>query len=457
MTHNLRLALVPAYLMLCLVLGGASAAGFWVNLLLQLLALPIIIWALLARRSTPMPAAGRQLCLILALMLLVIIVQLIPLPPSLWTTLPGREPIAAGFRLLGQPLPWLPISLAPHETPASALWLLPAIAVTLGIVRLGAFKPKWIAWVIAVFTTVSVGLGALQISGGDPTNWYFYRITNVGFTTGFFANANHMATLLVCTVPFLTALYLNARSRGQSAQTSSGMFVILAGAMTVVVVGVVINTSLAGIGLSIPVVAASILMLISRRKRLPGWSGLVVAALAALAVAIAFSAPFENNLTGTEAKASQESRYTSFTKSLDAARDYMPVGSGIGTFSYIYRMYEDPTGVTQVFMNHVHSDYIEIALETGLLGLAVVLVFLSWWLARTIAIWRSEEPDHFARAATIASAVILAHSLVDYPLRTAAISALFAACCGLLCDPRSYKGVRKKALREDQARHLSAD
>jgi hypothetical protein len=35
--HNLRLAVVPVYLMLCLLLGGASAAGIWANFALQLL------------------------------------------------------------------------------------------------------------------------------------------------------------------------------------------------------------------------------------------------------------------------------------------------------------------------------------------------------------------------------------------------------------------------------------
>ena len=40
--HHLRIALVPAFLLLCLVLGGASAAGIWSNMLLQLLAIPLI-------------------------------------------------------------------------------------------------------------------------------------------------------------------------------------------------------------------------------------------------------------------------------------------------------------------------------------------------------------------------------------------------------------------------------
>lgn len=456
MKHNLRLAVVPAYLLLCLILGGASAAGIWANMALQLLAIPIIAWALLARRATPMASAGRQLIVVTLLMLLVIVIQLIPLPPGLWTALPGRESIVEGYRLLGLPLPWLPISLAPHETVTSALWLLPALAVLFGIVKLGGFKAKWLGWVLVVIAAISVLLGALQLVGGRQSITYFYDITNYGGTVGFFANSNHMATLLVATIPFLTALYLGSRRKRRSTQRASGLLVILAGSLGVVIVGIAINTSLAGWALAVPATAASLLMLRPAKKKLPRWGAPLVAILALAAVYAAFSAPFGNNITVSAAQESPESRYSSFTNSIEAAGDFMPLGSGIGTFVTLYPRYEEPTTITRVYVNHVHSDYIELALETGVLGLGVILVFLLWWLRRTVAIWRADEPDQFARAATIASAAILAHSAVDYPLRTAAISALFAACCALMAEPRPK--VRKVATRpEDKARHLSAD
>ena len=458
MTHQLRLGLVPAYLLLCLLLGGASAAGYWANMLLQLLAIPLLFWAAVAERSTPLARPARQLLLLLFLAVLLVALQLVPLPPSLWSALPGREEVVRGFTLLGEPLPWMPLSLAPHRTVASALWMLPAVAVLLGVIRLGTFRSSWLAWVLAIVTIVSVGLGALQIVGGEGSRWYLYTITNFGVTTGFFANANHMATLLVATIPFLAALYLNARARGRSMQRSSGMFVVLAGTLTIVFVGLAANRSIAGIGLAVPALAASFLMILSRRRRLPKWSAVLVVALILGSVAAAFSAPFGNNLTTVEAQRSQDSRYTSFTRTIDAAGDFMPMGSGIGTFGEIYPTREDPADVTRFYMNHVHGDYIELALETGAPGLALILLFLLWWTRRTIAAWTAEEPDYFARAATIASAAILAHSLVDYPLRTAAISAVFAMCCALMAEPRAR--VRRSSRREEEkpaARHLSAD
>lgn len=456
--HALRLALVPAFLALCLVLGGASAAGIWANMLLQLLAIPIILAALLRTPSTPVAAPGRQLLGLLLLLIAVIAVQLVPLPPALWTALPGRGEVAAGFVALGQEPPWLPLSLAPYRTISSALWLLPAIAVLLAVLRLRAYKPGWTAWTIVSVTAVSVAIGALQVGGGTGNPLYFYEITNYGASTGFFSNANHLATLLVCTFPLMTAIYLHARSKGRSMQRSSGLLVILVGAVGVVVVGVAVNRSLAGLGLAVPALAASGLMILSRKRRLPRWAAPAAALSVLAAVAIAFSAQLGNNLTAEEARASEDSRYTSFGRSLGAAADFLPAGSGIGTFQAVYRQREDPTQISRFFMNHVHNDWIEVALETGVPGLIVLALFLYWWARRTIAIWRSDERDPYALAATVVTALILAHSFVDYPLRTAAISALFALCCALMAEPRpAGRVLREESGTRGGARHLSAD
>jgi hypothetical protein len=89
-------------------------------------------------------------------------------------------------------------------------------------------------------------------------------------------------------------------------------------------------------------------------------------------------------------------------------------------------------------------------------GLALLLLFLIWWARRTAAIWRAEEADYYARAATVATAAIMAHSLVDYPLRTAAISILFAIACALMAEPRAATR-RSKERVKDEARHFEAD
>jgi O-antigen ligase len=453
--HNLRLAVVPVYLMLCLLLGGASAAGIWANLALQLLGLALIVYALSVSRRTPIATPSRQLIAIAVLALTLLALQLLPLPPSIWTQLGGREPVAAGFALLGQPLPWLPISLSAYDTRGGLFWTIPAFATLLGIAKLGGYKANWLAWVIVGVVLVSVAIGALQRAGGD---WYFYEVTNFGVGTGFFANANHQATLLIATIPFLAGLYLAGRTRGQSAQRTSGLLVILVGIFVVVLVGLAINGSLAGIGLGVPVVGASALMLWSRKRKVPGWAIALALVAVAGAAYLPFSAPIgSNNLTSAEARTSQLSRYTTFRTTIEAAQDHLPLGSGVGTFIEIYRTYEDPAQVERTFINRAHSDFLEFFLEAGLIAGLIVLLFLLWWVRRLLAIWWTEKPDHLARAASIATGAILAHSIVDYPLRTVAIGALFAACCALMAEPRPRAQRNAEPEPANKARHLSAD
>jgi O-antigen ligase len=457
-----RHLVIPVYLFLCLLLGGASLAGYAANLLLQLMAIPLIALSLLTVRRTPMSQAARRLLVLAGLMVLLAIVQLVPLPPAVWTSLPGREGVAEGYRLLGQPLPWLPITMDPQGALAAFLWLLPALAVLLGIVRLGWFKTSWIAYAIIAAALAGLVVGTLQVASAQ-SSWYFYRVTNFGSAVGFFANANHMATLLVCSIPFAAALLLaprpsSRRSSRHSLQRRSGRYLAAAGVGLILIVGLVLNRSLAGIGLAVPAVGLSAMMLLRRSRMMWRISAIGVGLVTLGALALIFLAPIGNNLTSAEASSSSESRRTSFAVTAQAAGDYLPLGSGLATFPEIYRSYEDPDTVEGPWMNHAHNDLLELALEFGIPGLLLIALFLFWWLSRSVAIWRDpEHGDRYAHAATIAAAAILLHSLVDYPLRTAGISALLAACLALMVSPRERQKRSKHAEPAGAAKHLSAD
>jgi O-antigen ligase len=386
------------------------------------------------------------------------VVQLIPLPPGLWSALPGREPIAAGYRLLGMDLPWLPLSLAPHDTLSSALWLLPPAAVLVGILRLGAHRDLWLGLALVAATFVGILLGALQVTSADVLNspWYLYRVTTNGQAAGLFANSNHMATLMVATLPFLVALY-GARGRsGRRVQASAGKVAMLAVAVVVVVTGIALNHSIAGVGLGIPVAVASLFVRAPIDAR---WTKLGLASVGLvglLAVAAIFLGPVDNNLTAAGADQSSSSRYTSFSNGLRATADHFPLGSGLGTFADVYPAYENQTIVDRWYINHVHNDYIELALETGIAGIILILAFLLWWVGRAIAVWRAPTIDYFGRAASIASAAMLVHSLVEFPLRTSALAAVFAMCVALMAGPRR-RAEDAAAIEAEPggARHLS--
>ena len=419
-------AIVPAYLFACLLLGG-SAQGFWQNALLQLVGLAIIAWAALTPAEA-LERRARPLVILFAAALVIIALQQVPLPPALWDHGP-RVRVGEGFRLLGRPLPALPLSLAPYESLSALLCLIPSVAMFCAVTRLRT-RPAGLAAALVIGTVAGIMLGALQVAGGPESPWYLYRETNPGFAVGFFANANHMADLLVITLPFLAALAVSAKGRDK--QRQSAAFLLLAAAAIVILVGVALNRSLAGYALAVPVLCGSALVMLPRSNRLRLWLVVLAALAAVAAVAALASSTIGGTRLGEEATTSVQSRQVLLSTTGRAIADFMPFGSGLGSFLKVYRLYERPDAVTDEYVIHAHNDYAEIALELGVPGVILLVAFLAWWVTAVFAVWRRGEGGPFARAASVASAAILVHSLVDYPLRTAAISACFAMCLALL-------------------------
>jgi len=73
-------------------------------------------------------------------------------------------------------------------------------------------------------------------------------------------------------------------------------------------------------------------------------------------------------------------------------------------------------------------------LELGLGGIVLIALFICWWIVAAAKVWTSPLSTPYGRAATIASGVILAHSVVDFPLRTSAISAIFGVTIALIAQ-----------------------
>jgi O-antigen ligase len=110
------------------------------------------------------------------------------------------------------------------------------------------------------------------------------------------------------------------------------------------------------------------------------------------------------------------------------------MGSGPGSFWFIYPRYDDlQTG--QLIANHAHNDYLELWLEMRWLFAICAIPVLIAYFFQTWKIWRHGalyrvESTLLARVAGIGLFILLLHCMVDYPLRTTAISviaAIFAA------------------------------
>ncbi len=95
-------------------------------------------------------------------------------------------------------------------------------------------------------------------------------------------------------------------------------------------------------------------------------------------------------------------------------------------------------------------------LEAGVLGAVLILAFVIWLVHASARVWFSDQgpilvnaTSRCVRAATIVLALLLAHSLVDYPLRTTALSVVFAFCAATLVPPRLEQAGAAAIVRDD--------
>ncbi len=457
-------AVVSVYFLACLALGGGTRAGFLSDVVLQLLAVPLLLWAGWRLADLAPEAGGKQARIAMLVCLLVMTVpmlQLVPMPPALWTALPGRADFVSNLELIGLDAGWRPMSMSPRGTWLSALALLPPAAVLLGALQFDYADRRRLAVLFLVFGLVAAGLGLLQVGQGTTSWLRFYAFTNSTEAVGFFANRNHHAALLYSLVPIAAAVSIAAAIRTMRASSlrarraEMGLSVAVLGFASVVVfvAAQAIARSRAGLALTfvalLGAVAMTYAMWASRRaavtevprRSLAGTGRLVL--MAAFGFAVFFGAQIALNRMQDRfaSEIMKDGRVPLARNTVEAVLAYMPLGSGMGSFVPVYQAFEKPTDNFDALINRAHNDYLELWLEAGLIGIVAIVLFIVWLVAASVRVWRQGlqgarlRDNLLACAATLIIALLLAHSLLDYPLRTTAMMAVFALSVAMIIPP----------------------
>jgi O-antigen ligase len=437
-----------------LLLGGGTRGGFLSDTILELIAIPAFLASLATLVALPRSESKQRaewalmLCLAIAALPLV---QLVPLPPWLWTELPNREQMVTVFDLLGRELPWLPISVSPSATWVSVLSLLPPFAIFLGVIQLSYRERRVMSLIFVAVGIVAAFVGLAQVAQGPDSPLRFFAVTNESEAVGFFANRNHFAALLYSLVLFGAAWATNVAYTVGSLSERKNFETSTIATLTACFLGLVIlivtesiTRSRAGLALTIIAIAGALALPLADRRRSSGGVTPVrlILASASLAIVLAVQFALYRILDRFADDPLADSRVTFARNTIAAAKAYMPFGSGVGTFVSVYPIFELPQdAISNAFVNHAHDDLLEVWLEGGVISLCLIAAFATWFLLRSAKIWW-HVPDSIraidlllARAATIVVPLIIAHCAVDYPLRTGAIMAVFAFSCALLIEP----------------------
>jgi O-antigen ligase len=411
--------------------GGASQGHALRLALVELASLPLLVIAGSRLIVSDRWREHRFALGLLAAVVAIPLIQLVPLPPAIWTGLPGRVQMLIALELAGLEPGWVPLSVAPDRTWGSALALAPPAAFFLAVLSLSHVHREWMVQVFLAGAIAGILLGAAQLaSGGDSL--YFWSWTGAGSVSGIFANRNHMASSLLIALPFAVvfgAATLRRRNRRTSALWFGALFAGL------VVVALAAIRSRAGITLFAPVIVVSLLAAwIAAGRGRPGMGLLVLVGSIGAALTTVAVLALPPILERFDTENQLEGRSNRWPRIAEAAQSYLPLGSGIGSFDAVYRSVEPLEELDSTFFNQAHNEYLETWLETGWLGIGVILAFLVWYFRRCWTAWKappSREGD-LQRAASIGIGVLLLHSAGDYPLRTVTLAVVFAMCCGLL-------------------------
>lgn len=380
------------------------------------------------------------------------VLHLVPLPPGLWQALPGRELAVRIDAASGLGNIWRPLSLVPWRTLNALFSLTIPLSVLLLTLRLSPERANRMIYLLIALLFASAVLGLLQVIGGVGNPFYTYRITNLGSAVGLFANRNHNAIFLALGFPLIAASLALAPVAAESvrlrewAGAGAGIllipFILTTQSRAGIVVGAV------GIALALWTYRSPALAAQRRRPRRQIDPRLAFGALASAGIVgltMVFTATNAVERLGRLGQEDNELRLQIWPPIWQLIGDYMPFGSGIGTFVEIYGTAEPTELLQPSYINHAHNDWLEVLLTGGVPAILVLATAISLAVLRGTRALRSARTHHeivLRRLGASICLVLALASLYDYPLRTPALAALFAIGAALLLRADARVGVQ---------------
>ena len=379
-------------LILAFLTGGESREYGWGDAATQLLALPIL---LLAVHAISRSGGGWQRQILLPLALL--------------------GPMAIAVQLV------FDTTSTPWATERALYAWLPPVAVFLGCAALPiSVQRQGLALLIAL-VAASLLLAILQLAAPQDSIFNPFPELRPAFN-GLFANQNHQATALA--IAAILLLTWSARTPSRHGTGSIALAVVRIGLAVLFLVAIPVTGS-RGMAL----IAATMLLALPwangwMYRQVRGKGGGIRRVAIAVAVQVAgFALVTSSTLGWMEVDQLEEIRGTLRDTTAAMARDVMPFGSGIGSFVPWFEAHMPDDLLRPEYYNHAHNEYVQWWLEGGVLGLGwIFLLILGFWWTHPRRAHDAPRPDGSWVGCWLGIGCVLAHSFVDYPLRTPALA-----------------------------------
>lgn len=405
--------------------GGASRIDALGQVAVRFAAALMLVTGLL---WGPRPAFAdvRPVALLLGTTVLLVALQLVPLPPSIWTALPGRD-VFEGLREAGVAVPWRPLAMVPDATVNAVLSLIVPLSVFLLLGMVAVRERTQLLSLCLILIIASALLALLQFSGTGFDNPLIND--SVGQVSGNFANRNHLALFLAFGCLFVP-FWAFGGSRVTVLRGVSAVGLLLLLVLLILAAG-----SRAGLGLGMLALAIGLalvrgsLMRLSRHLPRRGFIAAILGVVGVVGITVVVSlktnrAVAIDRLMDVDLGGDMRSR--GLATVLSMTNTYFPVGTGFGSFDPLFRIHE-PAGLLKLtYFNHAHNDYLETALTGGIAGVLLLAGAIGWWALASVRVWRAPASTE-VRSGRLGSAMlflVFVASAFDYPARTPMIMAM---------------------------------
>lgn len=382
-------------------------------------------WARALGVAVP-PLPGRRLLLGLHLLVLF---QLLPLPPAALRRLSPGSFSFYNDTLLVPLTAWRPISVSPPDT-LRGLAFLAVMTLLYGAVfrEFGEERARRRLCRTVVVTGLLLTVIALvQAVSPDPRRIYgLWKPTFDWAVFGPYVNRSHFAGYLVMAIPLGLGFALEALQSLRRAWTrrrvgwlalgggEGNVFVRRGAEAMVLLVGLLASRSRGGIlGFAVSALALSVA---GRHRRLAVLVGTVAAGLGVAWVGLG------GLVDAFEARGIRGSRLDLWADMLPMARRFPVFGVGFNAFATAYPWYQ--TVWRTDWIGEAHNDYLQVLFDLGLLGAALVLPLLVLLFRRA----RADAAGSPLALGLLASLLgLAAHALVDFNWQIPANAATYVS------------------------------
>jgi O-antigen ligase len=425
----------------------------------------VLIAAALWQRNLSMLRPLETIFIVLLLALPALYV--IPWPSAFIEQLPSRDLYRQAMSLgtVEGVSPPDTISVYPFASELTWLVLLIPVGVYLATRVLDEKSQLQLLYVFLFIATLQALLALMQFGAAvTGANFPMADLIQRNPASGTFQNRNHLAGMMEMAFPLALALFLlnfgRTESRGRanqpawrrnltrflgSAQKPALGFAILT---LLFIIAIITSKSRTGIALAMLGIVVTA-MAFSRRvggENSFGLVGQVVTVTIALGVAMGLAPVLDRFSDGSVAG---DARWTMAETTFNAAGALLPWGSGPGTYTSVYPLYQ-PIELGRWFINAAHNDYLQALFDMGLLAFALVLLFLGLYIRQWVRLITPESWSRYRSVqigAGIGLLLLMLHSLTDYNLRTPANLVYFAFLAGLFFSTPGKLGLHERRQR----------